>query len=117
MAFTGSPTSVYVADNLARLTFGLAHGASGTIGLAGDTGAGVQLPALMQPTPYTDPDGNLVDLTASLEISFCNLTNVATQIALQVAKGGSPFRLTITNNDAAVDIGANGIEAYVRWHK
>ena len=111
MPFTGTAVFEEVADDLVRVT-GLslaAAGANGNFGLAGDAGAEIELPARFQPRDYGD-----VTLSESVQVDIQRTSNEANALVLQVVKTEGPFRITITNNDAA---NASGdLEFYIRFH-
>lgn len=113
------PTIRQVADQMVRIQpLFLASGASGTIGLHGDSGADIQLPAGFQPREY-QAFGNVVGLADSIEVEWCQENDdVSDNIAIPiiVAKGGSPFRITLTNAASGEGTDSNGLEVYVHFH-
>jgi len=114
MAFTGVAVVTKVSDSLCRITgLSLASGAAGTIGLFGGTGD-VLLPDGFNPKPFSPPEGGIIDLAESIDVSWvpvaANPTGVAP--ALHVTKNASPF-LAIMTNDGAVATAA--LEIWVRY--
>lgn len=111
MAFTGAAVFEEVTDGLVRVT-GLslaAAGTAGVFGLAGDAGAEVELPARFQPKDYAD-----VDLAESVQVDIQRTSNEVNALVIQIAKTTGPFRIAVTNNDAANASGA--LEFYIRFH-
>jgi hypothetical protein len=111
MAFTGTAVFEEVTDGLVRVT-GLslvAAGVAGVFGLDGDAGAEVELPAQFQPRDYGD-----VDLAESVQIDVQRTSAEVDALVIQIVKTLAPFRITITNNDAANASGA--LEFYIRFH-
>lgn len=71
MAFTGTAVQKMVTEKLVRITgLSLAAGVTGTIGLFGDSGAGVQLPDAFNPVDYSInlPPGAVVSLPDSVQV-------------------------------------------------
>lgn len=117
MAFTGSATVKQVTQNMVRITgLSLAAAAAGTIGLHGDSGAGVQLPDSFNPKPY-DAFGGTVSLADSLEVDLWQAGAGAVAIPVIVAKGGSPFRITLTNATSGPGAASPALEIYIHFHE
>jgi len=122
MAFTGTPVVQQITDQTVRITgLSLALSASGTIGLFGDGGAGVQLPESFKPNPYSAPAGygpatDGVLSQADVVDASVVIADAASALAkpVGVTKGGSPFRVTVTNPDGTNASGA--LEIWVKYH-
>lgn len=115
MAFTGVAVVTKVTDSVVRITgLSLAAAAAGTIGLFGGAGQ-VSLPDGFNPKPFSPPEGGVIDLEESIEISWVPLTANPAGVApaLRVAKVASPFLATITNDGAAAT--ATNLEIWVRY--
>ncbi len=113
MAFTGTAVVTQITDRKVRITgLSLAGDATGTIGLNGDSGAGVQLPDSFNPKPTTY-NGNPVSLADAIEVTQQPVTDVTTPVPISVTKGGTPFRITM-HNDTAATAGPE-IEIYVEY--
>ena len=115
MAFTGTPTVHPVSDHCVRITgIVLANAAAGTIGLHGDGTAGVQLPAAF--SKYVEQyeyAGEVVSQADALQASAIVATATsAVNTSVRIAKGGTPFQVTLTNDGAAPTPAS---EMYVRW--
>ena len=98
MAFTGVANIKSIGPNIVRITgLSLAGQASGIIGLNGDTGADVQLPASFNP----QAGGNL-DLTDLVECRIHDFSVGGAQNSHRHQNQTlNPFRITIVN-----DVGA-----------
>ncbi len=119
MAFTGTAVVQQISDNLVRITgLSLAAGASGTIGLFGNSGTpGVRLPNSFNPAPYVAENAQ-VPLAASLDVSVAPAAvGVATAIPYAVVKAGTgeaDFVATVTNTHGS--LASPNLEIYVRFH-
>lgn len=119
MAFTGNAVTETVSTRKVRVVgdqpdgtgLTLAAGASGTLGLAGDATADVELPADFKPENYGD-----VDLLESVECRVNNLTapTTAEGATFIVTKTLSPFQIAIAHADGANATG--DLELYVEFH-
>lgn len=120
MAFTGVAVVKQVTDKEIRITgLSLAAGATGTIGLAENSGApGVKLPAGFKPRPYHNGEAVLVTLQDSVDVQAKPVAaGVATITPVSVGKAGTTeldFLATLTNNDGAA--ATPGLEIYIRFH-
>lgn len=112
MAFTGTPTVKAVSDSRVRITgLVLAAAAAGTIGLHGDTGADAQLPATFQPTAE-EFAGAVVSIADKVQAEAAVATATsAVNDSIRISKGGTPFRITLTNDGSAA---CPAMEMYVR---
>jgi hypothetical protein len=119
MAFTGTATVLQVSDSIVRIT-GLSlagGGASGIIGLAGHTGASVDvaLPAAFNPEPYIH-NGVTVNLSDMIDVTTSPATALADSRPPAIVKTGTTtaaWRATLTNTFAS---GTTGLEIYVKIH-
>lgn len=116
MAFTGVAVVKQISDSKVRIT-GLslaAAGDTGTIGLFGDSGAGVQLPDAFNPKVY-DFNNSDVALADSIQCWCVPTTDVSNfAIPIRITKGGTPFRITLENDSAAT--GSATLEIWVYFH-
>lgn len=122
MAFTDVPLITLVADGLVRLSnsggeraaFGLAEGATGTIGLHEDAGTpDVRLPAAFKPRHYTG-----VTLQDSVQCYITKTGLGITEVPVTVVKTGTlptDFTITLVNTIAA-EGGGVAFELYIRFH-
>ena len=89
MAFTGTAVITSLGKHCVRITgLSLAAGASGTIGESTDTGADENLPSNFPALNADYTWVNVVDAGSGLGV-------------INHSKGGSPLRITLTNNNAA----------------
>lgn len=99
MAFTGVAVVKSLGKYRVKISgVSLLAGASGIIGLNGDAGADVQLPATF---PNKVDDGAIaagLDMTDIVSFSFNFTDGVGTAAHLHETEAASPFRLTITND-------------------
>ncbi len=119
MAFTGTAAIKKVADNLYRITgLSLAAAASGTIGLAENSSAAVQLEGTgWNRYQTTGAHGGQVELDESVQLSY-EVAEAALAVVepLSIVKSGDgpeDFLITLTNPDAAA---SGALEIYVRFH-
>lgn len=112
MAFTGVPSFRVIGPNIVRiLGLSVAGGASGTIGLNGDSGVDVQLPATFN--PQTPPPGAALDLTDLIECRIHPDDAGGAQAAhWHQTQTASPFRITLTN-DLVNPTG--GLDIYIQY--
>jgi hypothetical protein len=119
MAFIGTATVVQVSDSIVRIT-GLSlagAGASGIIGLAGHTGAAVDvaLPESFNPEPYVH-NGAHIGLSDMLDVTTSPATSLADSRPPAIVKTGTThadWRATFSNAFAS---GTTGLEIYVKIH-
>ena len=120
MAFTGTPVVRQITDREVRITgLSLAAGAAGTIGLDQNTGSpGVRLGVQFSPAPYTGPDGNIVHLQDSIDVTAQpDALGTAVAIPIAIVKTGTKntdFLATITNTHAST--ATPELEIYVHFH-
>lgn len=117
MAFTGTATIVQVTDKRLRITgLSLAGGATGTIGLFGNSGTpGVRLPETFQPAPY-DYNGATVTLADSVKCEAIPAATTSDFEPVGVTKSGTTdadFLITLGNGFASV---TPGLEIYIEFH-
>lgn len=119
MAFTGAAVIKKIADNLYRITgLSLAAAAAGTIGLAENAAADVEIAGTGWNRYVTSGlHGGEVELNESVQVSI-----VVAEIALSVVEpvsivktgdGPADFLITLTNPDAAA---SGALEIWVRFH-
>lgn len=119
MAFTGAAVIKKVADNLYRITgLSLAAAAAGTIGLAENAAAEVELAGTGWNRYETSGlNGGTVDLADAVQVQYeVAATGLAVVEPLSVVKTGNgpaDFLITLTNPDAAA---SGALEIYIRFH-
>jgi hypothetical protein len=119
MAFTGTPVIKQVSDSMVRITgVTLAGSASGTIALAGHTGAtpDIVLPESFKTLHYAYL-GEDVPFVDAIHITVGQVAAIGDSIPISVAKAGThvtDFRATLSNGFASVSA---GLEIYVKFHQ
>lgn len=127
MAFTGTanviPLNPAGTNEVVILGLSLAKAASGTIGLNGDGGAGVQLPAGFTGAAdaqlaaagalATTPLSAAATYAAAIDARVQPVaTTAAAPPSIFLSKGGTPFRITITEDNVAA---SGALEIRVRY--
>lgn len=118
MAFTGSPVIEQVSDAIVRITgVSLAANTSGTIALAGHTGAtpDIVLPVAFKTVHYTY-GGVSVSFQAAIDVDVKQTAGIGDAIPIAVAKTGTTtadFRATLSNAFASISA---DLEIYVKFH-
>lgn len=119
MAFTGSPVVQMISESECRITgVSLAGAAAGVIALSGHAaGPDVRLPAHFKPVEYTGPDGTLVDLIQSLDVTVKNAaTGIATPVPFAVVKtGADPTTWVATITNLTGGTASPNVEIYVKY--
>lgn len=120
MPFTGSATVKSKGKYKARITgLSLAVGAVGTIGLPGDAGADVQLPAGFPTEVDAHATEDALTMSDVVRANAVAAAANANGLKIRITKGGTPFRISIQNDDAtnatpALEILADYDHSYTR---
>lgn len=119
MAFTGTPVIQMISESECRVTgVSLAGAAAGVIGLSGHAaGPDVLLPAHFMPVEYTGPDGTLVTLIESLDVTVKPAaTGIATPVPIAVVKtGADPTSWIATVTNLTGGTASSLLEIYIKY--